>query len=211
MKKVFKFSCLILLLILTFGFIAATCNNPNQGAENDSLSNDSVVTNSAETKKINTDSIVKAFRSDFTFKKDEFDNKTWVEPKNRPKFVNVNGVFAYFELNDNVATNFRFSVQYTSDDWLFIQQILFNVDGKHLTFIPQKMEHDNEDYIWEWFDEQITIADEPLIKAIANAKTVKMKLQGKQYYNIRSLTQREIQYLKKTYNFYKALGGQFPV
>lgn len=214
MKKVFKFGFLFILVMSFLGFIIggiATYSNKDLAKEIDSLSQDSLksLKKIVDKPKINTDSVVKIFRPDFMFKKDEFNNTIWVEPKNRPKHVDVNSVFAYFELDDDVPKNFRFSVQYTADDWLFIQQIIFNVDGNNFTFIPHKIERDNKDYIWEWCDEPMATSDEEMIKALGNGKSVKMKLDGRQYYKVRPLTQSEICYLKKTYDFYKALGGTF--
>lgn len=55
--------------------------------------------------------------------------------------------------------------------------MIFNCDGNNYTYTPEKVDRDNDTRIWEWFDEQVSAEDEPLIKAIANAKTVKMKAQ----------------------------------
>lgn len=214
MKTLFKFGCLFILGMSILGFIIggiATCSNNDLAKDFDSLSQDSLEspTKIIAKSKINIDSVVKVFRPDFTFKKDEFNNTMWVEPKNRPKYVDVNSVFAYFELNNDVPKNFRFCVQYTADEWLFIQQIIFNVDGHNFTYTPHKMERDNKDYIWEWCDDAMSLTDEEMIKGLGYGKSVKMKLEGRQYYKVRSLTQSEIHYLKKTYDFYKALGGTF--
>lgn len=61
----------------------------------------------------------------------------------------------------------------------------------------------------EWCDESIDSKYEFLISAIANAKNVKVKFQGDQYYDVRTLSSEEIKYIKKTYDFYLALGGEF--
>jgi hypothetical protein len=50
---------------------------------------------------------------------------------------------------------------------------------------------------------------EPLIKKIAYAKSVKIKLVGKQYYDIKTMSSKQIQYFKYSYEYYKALGGTF--
>lgn len=215
MKKIFKIGCLFVLGISILSFIIggiATSLDPNSAKDEDSLSEVSSNTSTqipAEPK-INTDSVVKVFRPDFTFKKDEFENRTWVEPKNRPKYTNVNKIFCYFQLNDKKVSNFRLCIQYTADDWLFIKKITFNIDGdRNIIYIPQKMERDNNSTIWEWCDDQIDNKYEFLISAIANAKKVKVKFDGQQYYDIRILSSAEIKYIKKTYDFYLALGGKF--
>lgn len=214
MKKVFKFGCLFILGVSIISFIIGgivTCSNKDWAKGVDTLSQDSLDTSmELAKKKINTDSIIKVFRPDFTIKKDEFSNSVWVEPKNKPRYNNVNKIFCYFELNGNKASNFRFRIQYTADDWLFIRQMVFNINNnRNIVYLPQEMERDNKSTIWEWCDESIDSKYEFLISAIANAKKVKVKFIGDQYYDIRTLSSEEIRYIKKTYNFYLALGGEF--
>lgn len=153
---------------------------------------------------------IKDLKQYFTEKKDEFSDVKWVEPKNRPKYTNQNGYCMYFSVNNGVASNPRFLIQYESDEWLFIKNMIFNIDGENITFTPQKMETDcgNGGRIWEWCDEYAGNL-EPLIKKIAYAKSVKIKLVGKQYYDIKTMSPKQIQYFKYSYEYYKALGGTF--
>lgn len=214
MKKVFKIGCLSILgiSILSFiiGGIASLDSDPTMSKDSLSEVSKETSTQNLAKPKINTDSVVKVFRPDFIFKKDEFENITWVEPKNKPNYTNVNKIFCYFQLNDENASNFRLRIQYTADDWLFINKITFNIDGdRNIIYIPQKMERDNNSTIWEWCDDQIGNKYEFLISAIANAKKVRVKYDGQQYYNTRTLSSTEIKYIKKTYDFYLALGGEF--
>ena len=51
--------------------------------------------------------------------------------------------------------------------------------------------------------------DEKFIKKIANAKSVKVKLNGRQYYDTRTLKAEQIKSIKDTYEYYLALGGRF--
>ena len=153
---------------------------------------------------------IKELKQYFTEKKDEFSDVKRIEPKSRPKYTNQNGYCMYFSVNNGVASNPRFLIQYESDKWLFIKNMIFNIDGENITFTPEKMETDcgNGGRIWEWCDEYAGNL-EPLIKKIAYAKSVKIKLVGKQYYNIKTMSQKQIQYFKYSYEYYKALGGTF--
>ena len=66
--------------------------------------------------------------------------------------------------------------------------------------------------IWEWCDEAVVggnSVDEKFIAKIANAKSVKVKMNGSQYYDTRVLTAEQIKSIKDTYEYYKALGGKF--
>lgn len=161
--------------------------------------------------------IIKTHKSLFIEKKDEFSNTIWVEPKDAPKYRNRNGVYCYFKLENGVASNFRFVYQYYADDWLFIKNMIFNIDGENNITIVPKMETDcgNGGMIWEWCDEFVSSKDnyngidEELIKNIANAKSVKIKMNGKQYYDTRTLTAKQIKSIKDSYEYYVALGGKF--
>ena len=89
------------------------------------------------------------------------------------------------------------------------------MDGSVYTYTPTDMQTDNgivddESKIWEWFDESLSGMDYSTFEAIGNAKVVKMKLNGRQYYDSRRLTKSEIYYIGKTLKYYKELGGVIP-
>lgn len=44
----------------------------------------------------------------FSQKKDEFSNKTWIYPKDKPKYRNRNATYCYFMKQNNEVRNFRF-------------------------------------------------------------------------------------------------------
>ena len=67
------------------------------------------------------------------------------------------------------------------------------------------MKRDNSDgYIWEWFDEIIDPQSD-LVQALANSNRVRIKLNGSDYYDIRTLSQKQIQGIKETYELYNLL------
>lgn len=145
----------------------------------------------------------------FTVKKDEFDpqGKTWIIPKNAPKYVNQNGMFCYFmKIGDDVS-NFRFQIQYYADDWLFIRKYQFSIDGVAYEFIPNNVERDHDSTIWEWCDEEMIGSDAAIIKALSNAKEAKIKFVGRQYHKIKNISKKELQSIKNTVDLYIAMGG----
>lgn len=153
---------------------------------------------------------VKDLTTYFRLKKDEFspDGQTWYHPKSAPQYANMNGLYAYFQTVGSKASNFRFSVQYYADEWLFFHTIQFSIDGKAYEYTPARVETDNNGgHIWEWFDETVSGSDKPVIEALANAKSAKMKLIGRQYYKVKPITNEQIIGLKRTLELYKALGG----
>lgn len=155
---------------------------------------------------------VKELTKYFRQKKDEYsnDNKIWYQPKSSPIYANANGIYCYFCTENGVPSNLRFRLQYYADDWLFFKSVRFSIDGKAYEYAPMKTETDSGDggYIWEWFDESISDSDKDLIYALANAKSAKMKLDGRQYYKEKGITQEQINSIKKTLDLYKAMGGQ---
>jgi hypothetical protein len=145
----------------------------------------------------------------FRVKKDEFSDYAWIEHSQTTPYRNSNSVQLCFQKDgSNNARNLRFVVQYEDDDWLFIQNIIFNVDGENITFVPESVERDNGygGRIWEWSDESASY-NSSLVNKIANAKKVKLKLNGRQYYDTRTMSAKQLTAFRETLEYYKALGG----
>jgi hypothetical protein len=156
---------------------------------------------------------VKNLEKFFRIKSDEFsnDNKKWYKPKSAPNYTNANGIYCYFQTENGMPGNLRFRLQYYADEWLFFNRVQFSIDGKAYEYIPLNTETDsgNGGYIWEWFDESVSDSDKELINALANAKSAKMKLIGRQYFDTKNITQEQISSFKRTLELYQAMGGQW--
>ena len=91
--------------------------------------------------------------------------------------------------------------------------MIFNIDGDNITIIPD-METDcgYGGMIWEWCDEYVgsigNVSGE-FIEKLANAESVKVRMNGNQYYDTRTLTSTQINSIKDAYEYYLALGGEF--
>jgi hypothetical protein len=155
---------------------------------------------------------IKELKQFFRVRKDEFSTtgKTWYEPKSAPSYTNRNGLYCYFQTENDMPSNFRFRMQYYSDDWLFFSKVQFSIDGKAYEYVPTDTETDSGDggHIWEWFDESVSENDKELINALANAKSAKMKLIGRQYFDVRNISQDQIKGIKRTLELYQAMGGK---
>jgi hypothetical protein len=149
----------------------------------------------------------------FKIKKDEFDPNqlVWHIPKSAPQYVNMNGIYCYFQTNSGMPSNLRFQVQYHSDEWLFFKKVQFSIDGKAFEYIPSNTETDsgNGGKIWEWFDEPVHESDKELLNALANAKSAKMKFIGSQYHDIKTISSNQIADIKRTIELYQAMGGKY--
>lgn len=156
-------------------------------------------------------SAIKNLQKYFRKRKDEFSEteKTWYEPKSAPTYVNKNALYCYFQTENGIPNNLRLKLQYLSDEWLFIKKVQFSIDGKAYEYVPSKTETDNGDGdIWEWFDESVNASDKDLLMALSIAKKAKMKLIGRQYFEVKPITQDQILNIKRTIELYKAMGGK---
>ena len=155
---------------------------------------------------------IKELKQFFRVRKDEFSTtgKTWYEPKSAPSYTNRNGLYCYFQTENDMPSNLRFRMQYYSDDWLFFSKVQFSIDGKAYEYVPMDTETDSGDggHIWEWVDESVSESDKELINALANAKSAKMKLIGTQYFDVRNISQDQIKGIKRTLELYQAMGGK---
>lgn len=163
----------------------------------------------ARIEKIERQEKVKVLSGKFRAVKDEFENRSWIYHKTSSKYTNENDVHLYFQKNTyGSVSNLRFRIQYEGDDWLFIENIVFNIDGNNMRYTPRDVKSDcgYGGRIWEWVDEP-AYYNSKIVENIAKAKVVKMKFNGKQYYDIRKMSPKKIQAFKETLEYYKALGG----
>lgn len=143
----------------------------------------------------------------FSENTDEFKHTTWVHLKSEPKYRNTNAVYMYFQMKDDKATNLRLVLQYVAEDWLFIKNVVFLINGWDFTYNNLNFERDNSGYeIWEWAD--LSVSDPVLVAAIQNADTFKIRYEGSQYTKDIELTKKQIQSLKDVIEYYKLLGGK---
>lgn len=167
------------------------------------------ISNAERPKNTKIDSLeIKRLKPLFTEKKDDFEKSSWVQPKARPIYSNQNGAYCYFSKTDSGAENLRFKMQYAAEDWLFVENVRFNIDGEIIDYYTGKWETDHDSKIWEWSDEQVDVVSYITLKKIANAKTVKYRLNGSQYYKDKTLSQSAIKSIKNTLAYYEALGGK---
>lgn len=224
-EKVMPIGLAAFLLLLII-FVAVSVEPPQTIIENSLAKQDSITTKEQidldkilEEERVKRDSLIVEIKKTFTMNLDEFENRHWIEPKSRPKYTNRNGCYCYFQMNqDSTVSNFRFRFQYFADDWLFINKMIFNVDGENLTIYPDMDDDCGYGGIWEWCDVSVAsnkdyhnddMVTEYFVEKLANAKSIKVKLIGKQYNNVKTLSAQQIKSIKEAYDYYKALGGKF--
>lgn len=196
---------------LSFAFLFISCGDGKKNEEPLTTENDTITKSIIDTTKVEKDEkVIKELSILFRKKTDEFkpESGTFYIPKSAPRYANENGVYLYFSLIDDKAVNLRLKYQYFSDDWLFIQSAIFLVDGKSFEVIPSSVETDSDTEIWEWFDEPIENTP-GLASALENAKSVKVKLIGRQYHDIKIMTPKQLKAIKNTLKLYKAWGSTY--
>lgn len=149
----------------------------------------------------------------FEIKKDKFspEGLTWYKPKDAPKYINSNGIYCYFAKDSKGRPyNLRLKIQYESDEWLFIETIYFSIGDKAYRYIPDDVERDHRDgRIWEWTDEAFNSSIKEFIDALIASSSAEMKINGSQYYDIKEITNKQIQSIKRTVDLYIAMGGEY--
>ncbi|WP_286859412.1 MULTISPECIES: hypothetical protein [Sphingobacterium] len=146
-------------------------------------------------------------------KTDDIKNITWYYDKSTPNYSNYNSFHLYFGTQKGAKPWLNLSIQYTADDWLFIERYIIKTDNETYTITPAygeiNTDHDGGE-IWEWYNAPVDQEKYNMILDIIKSKNVKIRHEGKQYYKDRTITQREKQALQNILTAHEALGGEQP-
>ena len=163
--------------------------------------------NQREKLMISFDSLAKA--NALRINKDEFKpDVVFYFPDKAPKYRNTNWMFPYLGKSGN-SVYLRYVIQYEADDWLFIENVKVKTkyeDGseKIIDLFSGYFDRDNESArIWEWTDIEVSEFMYQNLMDIYNAKSAKIRFQGRQYYKERNMTSNEFKALKNVINVYK--------
>lgn len=152
--------------------------------------------------KENRDKAEKALKN-FKKEKDDFEGDIFYRDSRTPNYANTNFIYPYIGNKENLYW-LRLKFQYASDNWLFINNAILMVDDEKFN-ISGKWERDHNSKIWEWMDISVKDEEYQILKKIANSKTTKIRYEGTQYHDDRTLTQKEIAIIKKTLEIYDGL------
>lgn len=140
-----------------------------------------------------------------SFKKteDEFKGNAFYRDSRTPNYTNRNFIYPYIgQEGDHYWL--RLKLQYAADDWLFINKGILLIDGEQFT-ISGTWERDNNSGIWEWLDMQVRTNERIILDKLANSKSAKVRYEGRQYHNDRTITSKEKSIIKKTLEIYDNL------
>lgn len=132
--------------------------------------------------------------------KDDIKDIEWYIDKTSPKHRDTKGFYLYFSKN-----NLRLVMQYYSKDWLFIKSVIIKTDNNKYNFSPIFDRDHSAGFIWEWADMSVSTDGEKVIEDIINSKTVKIRYEGKQYYEDVIIKEAQKKALKNTLEAYRII------
>jgi hypothetical protein len=145
---------------------------------------------------------------------DEVQEITWLSDKASPVYANRNSFYLYFAQDkDGAVNNLRLNIQYTGDDWVFIDHYIIKTDDKtfNITAGYDEVKRDNNgDGVWEYYDVPLTMETLDIAKAIASSKKTIIRSQGDQHSFDRIVTAQEKSSIKHILDAYEAMDGKFP-
>jgi hypothetical protein len=198
-----------ILIGLSIGFIC--CSSPeNHGAdevmEKITKEHDSVIAAlKTETDAIKASIIVvnkdsvKNLLKGLTLKKDEFKQVTFYKNYNNSYYSNA--VSIYLVEDNKGEINGRLKIEYSAEDWLFINNYTFLCDGVVYDYTPENdiVRDNSEGEIYEYSDQVYSPQINKIMKAIISSKVAKLRCNGDKYYDDRLITKSEKQKLKKMF------------
>ena len=111
--------------------------------------------------------------------------------------------------NDNVWL--RFVCNYTEDDWVFFESIIFACDDQRFykTFSYYDIVRDNDSgEVWEYIDMEVTAYEIKILEAIANSEKTIIRFQGDDYSHDFTVTAKDKEAIRFTLDLYYLLGGK---
>lgn len=138
-------------------------------------------------------------------KPDSIAGVIWYHDSSTTKFNNVNAMYVYVGKQTTVPT-LRLRLQYENDKWLFIQKATLVADG-HKYLVTGSWQRDHNARVWEWVDLVVEAPQMQMLKQVANAKSVVVRYEGRQYIHDRTIPAKELKAIAHMLQVYKDLGG----
>ena len=137
---------------------------------------------------------------------DEFEKITWLEPKTFKNTNNQNAIEIYIWKYDNWTIIRRFKIMYAAKNRLFIKNYQFSIWWEVINYYPDKsVQRDNYTTIWEWSDNAYDTKVDNIVKKLIENNWWTIRFNGSQYYDDRTITQKEINTLKDMNELYELL------
>lgn len=136
---------------------------------------------------------------------DEFTGTTFYQHPSKPRYADSRTYFLPYLGASKGQVWMRFVVHYTADDWLFIEQASFNIDGDIVPLPDTEWKRDNDSEIWEWTDIPVALPIRALLHRIADSKKTVVRFEGRQYFNNVTVSADDKQAIKDMFTAEEAL------
>ena len=135
---------------------------------------------------------------------DDMNDIIFYTDKASTKYNDVNSFHLYIAQSKGKAPNLYLTIQYAASDWLFVENYLIKCDDEKYTIKPKDIaDRDNSGgKIWEWHTLKVDDEIRIILNAIAEAKSVKLRTNGSQYYDDRDMSSKEISAIGRMLNLY---------
>lgn len=135
---------------------------------------------------------------------DNVENITWLYSKLTPKYISGNVLYCYVGEQSGSAW-LRVVYGFAQDNWVFMDRIIFNVDGSLREFPVSRSDRktDINDGIAEWVDWPVEGAEVDFLQSIANSNKTLVKFSGDQKARSFVVTQNQKKALKEVLKYYE--------
>ncbi len=133
---------------------------------------------------------------------------TFYNDKSTPNYLNYNSFHFYIGKKDSGDPWLVLKIQYTADDWLFIDKYIISTDKGNFEITPAygEVKRDNGyGDIWEWYDDVNGDKYVNIAQAIIASKKPIIRYSGKDYFKDRTITEREKKALKNVLDAFDVL------
>jgi len=159
-----------------------------------------------DAKSIDLNSLEKSEKKGWNFNYDKFKEITFIKPKN----IYGSRFYPYIGVKDNGNMYLRLKASFSGSDWVFVEKIIFLVDGEKIEFKPVSSNRDVSIHatVTENFDTPVDIKIYELLQKIANSQNeVEYRLQGERSVD-RVLKEKEKRLIKETLDFFERLKAE---
>ncbi len=137
-------------------------------------------------------------------------NATYYKDRTSPRSKNENGLYLYFEREDNeAAKDLRLRIQLVTPHTFPVNNYQFNIDNQLFSFIPLKIKNDiNNSVNREWSDDPLNKELYRLIAKIAYSNNTVINFNGSGGVIKWVVTQEQKEAFNNVLNAFKELGGK---
>lgn len=135
---------------------------------------------------------------------DTVENITWYHDKTTPQYISGNMIYCYMG-ESGLHRWLRVVYGFSRDEWIFMDSIVFNIDGKITRKVVRYDERhtDVNNGIYEWVDWQVLPVDEDFLLSIANSKSTQIKFSGDEGAKSFTVSKNQKKALKNIITYYR--------